>query len=755
MEDYGGGVQYGSVPSMEFSDPDLTFASESHPPPPLDADMFDGDLRFPESFADGAGIGLDDAEDLDFDFDFSFDDICIPSDAEDFLVDHPLHSSGEPRVLKSELPKSNGFKVGHGSGLGGCDGSSSNDQSCQREFSGPASSQGSGNSGSGVSEAVSSPPDSGSVPSSPNLAAKSSCVVIGSQNKIKVEDTRKSSVSKRKKEIDRVGGNVEFCRNIRLRRATAVVDNSNSPNSPNGSSSTGDVEEKRKARLMRNRESAQLSRQRKKHYVVELEDKVRAMHSTIQDLNNRISFVVAENATLRQQLSGGGICPPPPPGMYPHPLMPPMAYPWVPCASYAVKSQGSQIPLVPIPRLKPQQSTSTENKAKKTGSKKSEGKSKTKKVASVSVLGLLFFFLLFGGLVPMVQVRYSGDKVVSGSNYINTRFFTHHRGKVLTVNDLVGGNQTSGVGLNNEKYDFRGRGKRSCVEQLVEDKRKEPASRPAPDVSSHLDNSSEPLVASLYVPRNDKLVKIDGNLIIHSVMASEKAMASSRSSGMNSRETGLAIPGKVPSALDFSDARRNKGRHPYVHDNPAEHRRAIASGSADNFEDNVKSSAKADGKLQEWFREGLAGPMLSTGMCTEVFQFDVSQGGIIPASSVPNITAEHSQTTARLKQRRNRRFLHGLPNITLPGSNSSFNITKEHVDVNSQNGSFGGNKSLPSMVVSVLVDPREAVDRDADGIIRPKSLPRIFVVVLLDSVKYVTYSCVLPIKGSSPHLVAN
>ena len=43
------------------------------------------------------------------------------------------------------------------------------------------------------------------------------------------------------------------------------------------------------------------------------------------------------------------------------------------------------------------------------------------------------------------------------------------------------------------------------------------------------------------------------------------------------------------------------------------------------------------------------------------------------------------------------------------------------------------------MVVSVLVDPREVGDGDVDGMMRPKSLSWIFVVVLIDSVKYVTY----------------
>lgn len=144
--------------------------------------------------------------------------------------------------------------------------------------------------------------------------------------------------------------------------------------------------------------------------------------------------------------------------------------------------------------------------------------------------------------------------------------------------------------------------------------------------------------------------------------------------------------------------------------------------------------------------------MLSSGMCTEVFQFDVSaaspSGGIIPASSVSNVS-EHHQNTTELNRGRNRRILRGLA-IPLAGSNH--NVTEENVTRNPPNNSLPSNRSVSSsMVVSVLVDPREAGDIDVDGMIKPKSLSRIFVVVLLDSVKYVTYSCVLPRSG--PHLV--
>lgn len=139
-------------------------------------------------------------------------------------------------------------------------------------------------------------------------------------------------------------------------------------------------------------------------------------------------------------------------------------------------------------------------------------------------------------------------------------------------------------------------------------------------------------------------------------------------------------------------------------------------------------------------------------MCTEVFQFDVAPssapGAIIPASPISNITAEHNKNASQANMGKNRRILHDLP---VPFSRSNLNMTGEKSEQNSQKKSFQGNRTGSSMVVSVLVDPREAGDGDVDGMMTPKSLSRIFVVVLIDRVKYVTYSCMLPRPG--PHLV--
>lgn len=143
-----------------------------------------------------------------------------------------------------------------------------------------------------------------------------------------------------------------------------------------------------------------------------------------------------------------------------------------------------------------------------------------------------------------------------------------------------------------------------------------------------------------------------------------------------------------------------------------------------------------------------AGPMLNSGICTEVFQFDISPmanpGGIIPASSMANSSTNSQYNTTHIKQRRYRRALNSLP---IPDNNSAINDTEEYLGKEMPRDLLRGNKTPSSMVVSVLADPREV--GDMDNLIEPKTYSRIFVVVLLDSVKYVTYSCMLPIRGLS------
>ncbi|XP_071686506.1 bZIP transcription factor 17-like [Rutidosis leptorrhynchoides] len=717
---------------------DPTAIADPHsalPIPPLDSYGFSDDLTLSEDYLSF----------VNDDFDITFDDVQLPSDTGDFF--NSAFNSSNPIDLSSSDPEFNDFASDHETiavESGNLFESQLNDCNHVSDVSGylnisspddllpevamnlenslpesrnenPVSSQGSGNCGSAGSHVM----NCDNFDSSDNCASPDSGNSVVEQ-KIKCE-LGNNFLLKRKSESSDVNSE---SRTNKYRKS-----NENSVTTNDNSNQGDEKDEKKKARLIRNRESAQLSRQRKKHYVEELEDKVRAMHSTIQDLNARIMHFAAENATLKQQMVagagggvGGGVCPPH--VMYPpHPAMAPMGYPWMPCPPYVVKSQGSQVPLVPIPRLKPQsQQPASSHKSKKTDVKKTEGvtttksKTKTKKVASISFLGLLLFIVMFGGLVPIMNVRFNGASISdSGYNGVSSDYkFYNQTGRVLMGDEHVNGsNHRTGIGSER--------------------------------------NDSEPLVASLYVPRNDKLVKIDGNLIIHSVLASEKAMASREEQGTSKKEdTGLAVALDLVPAISVSSVGRNGGRQPHMYRTSSDRQRALPSDK-----ENVKSK-HADGKLQQWFREGLAGPMLSSGMCTEVFQFDVSaasnSGAIVPATSVVNMTTENSHNSTYINTVKNRRILHGLP---IPLSGSTTNVTKEKVSGHdTKDEDHHKNGSVSSMVVSVLFDPREAGDagdvnnRMGGG----KSFSRIFVVVLLDSVKYVTYSCMLPLKGAS-HLV--
>ncbi|XP_074320530.1 bZIP transcription factor 17-like [Silene latifolia] len=670
------------------------------PTPPLD----DGFPLFPELDDVTVDFGVDDFP-FDVDFDLSFDDLSFA----DNLLQQPEPNSDPISYDVSEDPANPNFcNLGNNQTL---DDVRVYDSPSMEANPDPNSSAGSNvgcsKSNSGVYSGNSCDPDVSSSHLLINNNSNDNAINSDlSRQMTEIEEGKTSnqsyrndnsndssskcvSKSKRKKGIEK--DRAAETRSSKYRRSNSNV-NATVLSSDDNLEGGGDEDEKKKARLIRNRESAHLSRQRKKQYVEELEEKVKSMVSTITDLNGKISYFMAENATLRQQLAAGGVGPP----TYP---MAPMPYPWMGYPpAYMVKPHGSSVPLVPIPRWKPQQPTPAP-KVKKSSERK------TKKVASVSLLGLLFFMLLFGGLVPMVNVRYGG--VQKGSVFMVDKH----------VDRLPHGDGRFGHGR--------------VVQELN---------------SSKGGNTSEPLVASLYVPRNDKLVKIDGNLIIHSVLASEKAMTSNMAVGpTTSEETSLAIHGSYPP-YPTPGPGSNDWRYPHLDRNQNGRQRALPSGSTDF------TPVGSDGKLQQWFREGLAGPMLSSGMCTEVFQFDISPtpGSIVPATSVANMTSEDGLNSTRPNKTKNRRILH---EHTIPPFDPTLNTTEDYMGLHEQSDGLQSNKSHSSVVVSVLVDPREVGDGDGEGIMGPKTLSRIFVVVLIDSVKYVTYSCMLPFMGSSSNLL--
>ncbi|WZZ05204.1 hypothetical protein YC2023_091125 [Brassica napus] len=102
----------------------------------------------------------------------------------------------------------------------------------------------------------------------------------------------------------------------------------------------------------------------------------------------------------------------------------------------------------------------------------------------------------------------------------------------------------------------------------------------------------------------------------------------------------------------------------------------------------------------------------------------------------PLATQQHTH-----KGENNRRILSG----GLPVSDS--NLTKDQNSSSKENSD--ATKLFPSMVVLVLVDPREGSDGDIYG---TKSLSRVFILVLIGGEKYVTYSCVL-LQAEVFHLV--
>ncbi|WMV25549.1 hypothetical protein MTR67_018934 [Solanum verrucosum] len=201
------------------------------------------------------------------------------------------------------------------------------------------------------------------------------------------------------------------------------------------------------------------------------------------------------------------------------------------------------------------------------------------------------------------------EPFMSGKSFVSG-FYEKHHGRVLTTDGHVNGTGYFG------KYDAKdyslhcGQGGQGESNQQNSNK--------VVDEFVHVGNGSDPLAASLYVPRNDKLVEIDGNLIIRSVLASEKAMASHGSANKKYREPGLTVPGDLAPPI--------LGIHPRLYRSPAVREWVLGSEE----KENVKAT------MQQWYLEGVVGPLLSSNMCTEVFKFDASSSALQSIVSITN-----------------------------------------------------------------------------------------------------------------------
>ncbi|KAG0579191.1 hypothetical protein KC19_4G080100 [Ceratodon purpureus] len=327
-------------------------------------------------------------------------------------------------------------------------------------------------------------------------------------------------------------------------------------------------DEKRRARLMRNRESAQLSRQRKKVYVDELEGKLRTMAATVAELNATISHLTAENVNLRRQLGyyypAPGVCPRP--GMPMH-VMPMGPYPGM--VAGRPMYPGGQMPPVPIPRIKTQ-TPARSSKRPKSGTTKEGGDKKRTKLkaagaASMAVMGLLCVAMLFGSIDQGLNSSNGVDDYTSVGNVrVGGRVLTSWNEGVNPLNITGLSSWNSGVGwqplepgeygperegvpsvhtrLAAEKLQYENDKSQGIKKAVFESSIRHPidgnttlTSSASPDYFNSVKapllmgsdgiptNTSQSFSASVFVPGANGLVKVDGNLIIQAVMAGDEA----------------------------------------------------------------------------------------------------------------------------------------------------------------------------------------------------------------------------------------
>lgn len=527
-------------------------------------DDFPGDL----DFTSGGNL----FSDLNFNGDvgFSIEDLL---DIPDFNLDEDVPNNHDQLGGGSDSPPLSNSKVGSSSG-------SRSRTGAEGALSSTSSFVISENSHSGVNYNMASPDsdNSATVGGSEVIVDDRKRMELKRKNERRDEEVKSESNHLNKTTFDGSG---------KVQKSFRNIDSGGSPFA--SSAENGGMDEKRKVRLIRNRESAQLSRQRKKHYVEELEEKAKSMQSMIAELNAKINYVMAENVSLKHKLCGGGGDVPPPGA--PPPFLPVthMHYPWIP--NYALRPMsGSHVPLLPIPKLQtPRSASATKSKKpEKPGSiiKSKKAVTKIKKVASFGLFGILLFVVFLGGFVPGIDNRNEWYRKSTSNSYENSK------------SGLIGQSHER-VLLEKTKFCDQG-------------------------VHCHKNNSkngSHPLLASLYVPRNDKLLKIDGNLIISSVLASEKTIThtsseskssgTTLSSGKGDKETSLAIF----RSLTVSKLGSEVGRKSHTYSIPNKYQKALPPNFMKMYNENV-NSIPADRPMKEWFHEASEG---SEGMTNFVY----------------------------------------------------------------------------------------------------------------------------------------
>lgn len=582
--------------------------------------------------------------------------------------------------------------------------------------------------------------------------------------------------------------------------------------------------QKRQARLMRNRESAQLSRQRKKYYMDELEGQLRTMAATVAELNATIAHLTAENVNLRRQMAfyfsasgGGGTGTQIPGGVAP--LVPGSIPPvGVMGSCYVSYLPGMPAPPVPIPKLKTTCGLSSGSQGKKKpvlaqkpssnpqGGDISRSQKKTKKStpkAPVAALALFCLVMVVGPFWPMdggIGASSSwfgvGRRKANEGGFENTEEVERYGdervrggGRVLMAAEEREWVNSSRI----EEMDPRGSGERIQIRagKSLEFLGKKLWNAGVKDVRqsgcltegvTNKTVAAVPIAATVELKRGDEMIRIDGSLIIQAVMAGnqaairvgkERALVKMARGPVGGAQEVPLLP-KTPENVQGDEKK-------VIELKKLKAMALLAMGgdaSLHKKQSKAPINALLPGRHTKTIDDGTAsgtwlpkGSFLSSETCVELFQFDTSPSNPSPSSTPLNKTyspGHHEgplpptnpkpQIASNNETLNERRTLHrrfGVRGSSYavplpPVSGGGVKVTEEskkgfrnHVGTKiseAENISYINpveEQSSSSIVVSLLANPEEDVDGTSE-------LPRVFVVVLVDGVRYVTYSCTLP-----------
>ncbi|KAJ7529144.1 hypothetical protein O6H91_15G035700 [Diphasiastrum complanatum] len=535
------------------------------------------------------------------------------------------------------------------------------------------------------------------------------------------------------------------------------------------------------------------STERKEGRVASTDDNLRTISSTIAELNNTINLISAENISLRTKLTffnQSAACS----AKTGHisagqPLGPLAIRHGTKVFSYKCISP------IPIPGFILLQ-RSIRNNIKLKGCQVSAETFDTKRIAGVAAMGFCFIMML---CLPF-NWRFSGSQNMKRGDILLWRGLKYPDMPINSRNFNLLDREIEQICLNSstanycipgrEPHDCHGMSGRDTIIGGIEQQKTTVEKKILKNLKGiqltslnfchsnrcRSKNLSAPSGRTAFLPGIIKSLKSDGSLTVPKVNAGTRTTLQSAQQdqwkkgqdGQKSKQITLAV--KTSRALQdlqsfkktILKVSKGLGEHQRQNRNAFRFQKAFPTNGKVSATTKIITRLETSGFKQQQISQKFAGNMLGRGACTEMFRYKISPAPETHQGNVPTYCGKAKSNKRHCKS-------HACPLIkksafcSLPDTKHLLalqNIPESSYNAVGPAKNWSDKQSCQrprprsSIVVSVLAGSHVQQDKSSKNLDVPDVL-QIFVVVLIDGVNYVAYSCILTEQGPKSQVVTD